>query len=191
MPSVLRAREAAGPARVHPLELRVRRVADRRDHAGQALAKLVERARLHRADRGASKRLARDVVADPRDVPLVRHRADQPRARALGDLGREAARVLGSADRRALRPDAREAPARGPPARVDVDRDADRRRAAPRGRLDQVEVRRLVDDQRRMSVGPLGGEAAPARRAPCDRRSGSRRRCPRDPGARGGAPRAG
>ena len=76
----------------------------------------------------------------------------------LGDLGREAARVLRSADRRALRPDSRDAAVRGPPARVDVDRDPDRRGAAPRGGLDQVEVRRLVDDQRRVSVGTLGGE---------------------------------
>ena len=91
MPSSLERARLPVPPAVHPLELRSGGVADRGDHPGQALAQLVERARLHRPDRGASDRPAGDVVADAGDVALVRHRADEPGSRPLGDLRGEAA----------------------------------------------------------------------------------------------------
>ena len=120
--------------------------------------------------------LPRRRVPDPGDVALVGHQPDEAHAVAALDLLRQRARLLGRADRGALRPDL-DPPAERPPADVELDADAHRRAArarAGRRRLDQVEMRRRVDHHRGRAVGlGLGQPRERAERGAVGRRVGA------------------
>ena len=154
--------DRAGPAAVHELELGHLRHG--RDDLGPALAHVLQRRGLHLADRQVLDRLARDVVADAGDLPLVGHQPHELHPLPLVDLAGERRGLLAGPDRRALRPDLHEAAER-PPRGVDVHRDPDRRDEGARGRLDHVEVLGAVHHHDRGIVGVLGGQAGEAGQA--------------------------
>ena len=157
--------------------------------AAPALGQLGRRAPLHEADRRAPQPPARRPVADPGDLALVGHQRDEFDLRPPLDLARQRHRLLDRVDGRALRPDL-DPPAQRPPAGVEVDADADRRRARAQHRLDQRRGARRSRPSR-SALRPGGRpSAAPARRARRCRRSGRRAAGPRSPARPARASRA-
>ncbi len=120
--------------------------------AARRAGQLGGRAALHEADRGPAQAPARRPVADAGDLPLVGHQRVEFDLRAALDLAGQLDRLLDGVDRRALRADL-DPPAQRPPAGVEVDADANRRRAGPQHRLDHVEVLDAVDHQDRRPAG--------------------------------------
>ena len=142
------------------------------------LGQLLRRALLHEADRRAAQAPPGRLVADAGDLALVGHQRVEFDLRPAFDLPRQRHRLLDRVDRRALRPDL-DPPAERPPAGVDVDADADRRRVGAEHGLDRLQVLDAVDHHQRRAVPGRRPSAAPAPAAPRSRRSGRRAAGPR------------
>ena len=145
--------EAAGAAAVDDRQLA--ELADRGDDRRPPLGQLLRRALLHEADRGAAQAMARGPVGDAGDLALVGHQRVEFDLRPAFDLARQRDRLLDRVDGRALRPDL-DPPAERPPAGVDVDADADRRRVGAEHRLDRLQVLDAVDHHQRRPFGVAG-----------------------------------
>ena len=144
--------------------------ADGVDHLREPASQLPLGCRLHPADGRVSQGMTCGLVADAGDLALVGHQPGELGPRPLGDLRRHLRRAPRLVDRRALRADARHPPAQRPPARVDVEADANTGGAGADRALDQVEVGAVVDHQHRAAARVLRGQPRHLRdRAAVDR----------------------
>ncbi len=156
----------AGTAAVDELQVRGHRP-HRPDDRGSPLGQLPPGGGLHQPDRPRAQGPPGDRVPDSGDVSLVRHDPHQPEARPPGHGPRQLGELGGGVQRRTPGPDpdpAAEQLQRGVQLQADPDHFTP---AVPR-RVDQIEVRRVVDHHGdgtgQLGIGGQLGEARPVRR---------------------------